>query len=188
MDGEVIKLLFCVATFGGIVYLAIREKIHKTNPAGFKIILFIFIGVLLAFLFFIIPGCAKYAFTMIGVTMGGVIIKISYNNIHAVSRCSIEIKGIYQGYSSYNSGTGLSIHTPIFKYRYNGQHFLVQSAKPCSCKLLDKEMVRGKEYIIYVDPKTPSVFILEKRIGVILVLQLLFGISCICIGLYGLML
>lgn len=188
MNNEIIELLFCVAIFLGITYLGIKEKIYETNPAGFKLILFIFIGTLLAFLFYMIPGGAKYTFTLIGITIGGAITKISYTHIRSVTKCSIELKGIYQGYRSYPSTKGISSYAPIFKYKYNGYNFLVQSAQTYSYNLLDKKMTKGEEYTIYVDPNIPSVFILEKRVHLKNILMLLFGILCICIGLYALIL
>lgn len=179
------ELILCVIIFGFIALLALKENLHKTNRAGFNLILFIFIGLLIALVLYYIPNGSKYTFTLIGVTMGGAFTWISYRNIRAVFKCSDEVKGTYQGYVSYHSRSASS-YTPVFKYQYNGLKFNTQSSVPCSFRLLDKEMNKGEEYTIYVDPDMPSVYVLEKRVRIRNILILIFGICCICIGLYGL--
>lgn len=81
MDFEGLKLLFCVAAFGWIVYMAFKQKMHKMDPESFKFLALIFGGLLLAFICFLIPGGAKYTFVLIGVTIGGMITMIFYHNI-----------------------------------------------------------------------------------------------------------
>lgn len=179
------ELIFGVIVFGIITILALKQNVHKVHPGGFKLILFIFIGMLLALVLYFVPNGEKYTFTLIGVTLGGAFTWISYRNIRAVFKCSAEVKGIYQGYVSYHS-RGASTYTPIFKYQYNGLKFNSQSSVPCSGRLLDNEMSKGEEYTIYVDPDMPSVFVLEKRVRVRNILIMIFGILCICAGLYGL--
>lgn len=186
MDKEVFELLFCVIAFGWIIYMAFKEKIYEQNPNGFKLILFIFIGILLAFLCIIIPGGAKYTFVLVGVTMGGTIVKVSYHNIKSVIVCKQMVTGLYQGYNSYYSET-ISSHAPIFKYKYNGHTYLHQCSNTYSLHKLEQEMVKGNEYQIYINPQTPSMFVLEKRIEIKNILHLLFGILCIFTGLYALM-
>ena len=81
MNFEGLKLLFCVAAFGWIVYMAFKQKMHKMDPESFKFLALIFGGLLLAFICFLIPGGAKYTFILIGVTIGGMITMIFYHNI-----------------------------------------------------------------------------------------------------------
>ena len=59
MDFEGLKLLFCVAAFGWIVYMAFKQKMHKMDPKSFKFLVLIFGGLLLAFICFLIPGGAN---------------------------------------------------------------------------------------------------------------------------------
>ena len=94
MDFEGLKLLFCVAAFGWIVYMAFKQKMHKMDPKSFKFLVLIFGGLLLAFICFLIPGGAKYTFVLIGVTMGGMTTKIFYRNIKSVNICNEEIMGV----------------------------------------------------------------------------------------------
>lgn len=128
MDFEGLKLLFCVAAFGWIVYMAFKQKMHKMDPESFKFLALIFGGLLLAFICFLIPGGAKYTFVLIGVTMGGMTTKIFYRNIKSVNICNEEIMGVYQGYNSYPSKT-VSSYAPIFKYKYNGKTYVRQCSK-----------------------------------------------------------
>ena len=118
MNFEGLKLLFCVAAFGWIVYMAFKQKMHKMDPESFKFLALIFGGLLLAFICFLIPGGAKYTFILIGVTIGGMITMIFYHNIKSVAICNDEIMGVYQGYNSYPSKT-VSSYAPIYKYKYN---------------------------------------------------------------------
>ena len=55
MDFEGFELLFCVATFGWIVYMAFKQKMHKMDPEAFKFLALIFGGFLLAFICFLYP-------------------------------------------------------------------------------------------------------------------------------------
>ncbi|MFR8996082.1 MAG: hypothetical protein ACLVJR_06775 [Negativibacillus sp.] len=50
MNREQIELLFCVLAFAWITYMAIKHKVHQTDRGGFRLILLIFVGLLLAFL------------------------------------------------------------------------------------------------------------------------------------------
>ena len=54
MNFEGLKLLFCVAAFGWIVYMAFKQKMHKMDPESFKFLALIFGGLLLAFICFLI--------------------------------------------------------------------------------------------------------------------------------------
>ena len=185
MDFEGLKLLFCVAAFGWIVYMAFKQKMHKMDPKSFKFLVLIFGGLLLAFICFLIPGGAKYTFVLIGVTMGGMTTKIFYRNIKSVNICNEEIMGVYQGYNSYPSKT-VSSYAPIFKYKYNGKTYVCQCSNTYSFKKLDKDMVKGNEYRIYINPKNPSSLVLNKKVGIKNVLCMMFGVMCIFIGLSAL--
>ena len=55
MNREQIELLFCVLAFAWITYMAIKHKVHQTDRGGFRLILLIFVGLLLAFLCFLEP-------------------------------------------------------------------------------------------------------------------------------------
>ena len=185
MDFEGLKLLFCVAAFGWIVYMAFKQKMHKMDPEAFKFLALIFGGFLLAFICFLIPGGAKYTFVLIGVTIGGMITMIFYHNIKSVAVCNEEIMGVYQGYNSYPSKT-VSSYAPIFKYKYNGKTYVRQCSNTYSFKKLDKDMVKGNEYRIYINPKNPSSFVLNKKVGIKNVMCMMFGVMCIFVGLSAL--
>ena len=51
----------------------------------------------------------------------------------------------------------------FLKYMYNGTIYQEQTTQTISYKLLTQNMRKGETYNIYVDPKHPSVFILQKK-------------------------
>ena len=55
-----------------------------------------------------------------------------------------------------------------------------------SFKKLDKDMVKGNEYRIYINPKNPSSFVLNKKVGIKNVMCMIFGVMCIFVGLSAL--
>ena len=104
MNREQIELLFCVLAFAWITYMAIKHKVHQTDRGGFRLILLIFVGLLLAFLCFLIPGGEKYTFALIGTTLGSAFVCVSWSHIRSVKQCSEQVTGIYQGFNSYSGG------------------------------------------------------------------------------------
>ena len=162
MNREQIELLFCVLAFAWITYMAIKHKVHQTDRGGFRLILLIFVGLLLAFLCFLIPGGEKYTFALIGTTLGSAFVCVSWSHIRSVKQCSEQVTGIYQGFNSYSGGKGSQSHAPVFRYQYNGKKFLRQCASTYPLSLLEKRMKPGEEYTIYIDPKKPTNFLLQK--------------------------
>ena len=182
------ELLFAVAVFGLIVYLLIKEKRYKKNPMLFKSILFLFIAVTLSLLIYLlVPNGEKYILFLIGVSIGGLIVSVSYNNISSVFKCSEKINGIYRGYNTYYGGQGASRRSVMFEYKFNGIRHREQSTQGASHKELEKMSV-GEEYAIYVNPNEPWKFVINKSVRFVDVMIFLFGLLCILIGFYGLML
>ena len=64
---------------------------------------------------------------------------------------------MYCGYNTYYGGNGISTQSPIFEYTYNGTHYREQTAQTVSYKRLNRNMMQGNVYNIYVDPKHPAV-------------------------------
>ena len=170
MNREQIELLFCVLAFAWITYMAIKHKVHQTDRGAFRLILLIFVGLLLAFL-----------------CLGSAFVCISWSHIRSVKQCSEQVTGIYQGFNSYSGGKGSQSHAPVFRYQYNGKKFLRQCASTYPLSLLEKRMKPGEEYTIYIDPKKPTNFLLQKRVGAGYILFFLFGILIIFVGLSALM-
>ena len=107
--------------------------------------------------------------------------------MRSVKQGSEQVTGIYQGFNSYSGGKGSRSHAPVFRYQYNGKKFLRQCASTYPLSLLEKRMKPGEEYTIYIDPKKPTNFLLQKRVGAGYVLFFLFGILIIFVGLSALM-
>ena len=55
MEFEGFELLFCVAAFGWIVYMAFKQKMHKMDPESFKFLALIFGGLFISFYMFSYP-------------------------------------------------------------------------------------------------------------------------------------
>lgn len=87
-----------------------------------------------------------------------------------------KIEGIYRGYNTYYGGNGVSTQAPVFEYMYNGIQYHEQTTQNISYKLLTQNMRDGDTYSIYVDPKHPAVFILQKKIKVSAIITVVFGI------------
>ena len=102
--------------------------------------------------------------------------------IRSVKQCSEQVTGIYQGFNSYSGGKGSQSHAPVFRYQYNGKKFHRQCASTYPLSLLEKRMKPGEEYTIYIDPKKPTNFLLQKRVGAGYILFFLFGILIIFVG------
>ena len=88
----------------------------------------------------------------------------------------LEKQGIYRGYNTYYGGNGVSTQAPVFEYMYNGIQYHEQTTQNISYKLLTQNMRDGDTYSIYVDPKHPAVFILQKKIKVSAIITVVFGI------------
>ena len=98
--------------------------------------------------------------------MGVVVILAAFNDFYSLIRCKDKIEGIYRGYNTYYGGNGVSTQAPVFEYMYNGTKYNEQTTQNISYKLLTQNMRDGETYSIYVDPKHPAVFILQKKIKV----------------------
>lgn len=180
------ELLFAVFVFGFIVYLLIKQKKYKENPALFKAILLLFIALLLSsIIYFFFPGKEKYILFLSGISIGWFILIISYNNISSVFRCNEKIDGIYKGTNTYYGGNGVSRHTVMFSYKFNGKRYLEQSPQSISSRDL-KLLTVGNEYPIYVSSNEPWKFVLNRRVSFTDIMIFLFGLFCILIGLYAL--
>lgn len=64
----------------------------------------------------------------------------------------------------------------MFEYTYQGYVYKEQTTQNVSYKQLTKKMREGETYPIYVDPKYPAVFILQKKIKLSSIVIVFFGI------------
>ena len=81
-------------------------------------------------------------------------------------------------YNSYTSTGGRGLVTkyaPIFKYSFNGKDYINQSLQLLSKKKI-QELIVNKNYIIIINEKKPSKFVLNKNVEFTEVLILLMGL------------
>ncbi len=81
-------------------------------------------------------------------------------------------------YNSYTSTGGRGLVTkyaPIFKYSFDGKDYINQSLQLLSKKKI-QELIVNKNYIIIINEKKPSKFVLNKNVEFTEVLILLMGL------------
>ena len=156
----ILTILLAVATF-----FIIKNKRYKVVPLVSWVIIIFFIG------------CVFISIVSLGsIVLGFVVILAAFNDFYSLIRCKDKIEGIYRGYNTYYGGNGVSTQAPVFEYMYNGIQYHEQTTQNISYKLLTQNMRDGDTYSIYVDPKHPAVFILQKKIKVSAIITVVFGI------------
>ena len=150
----------------------------------FKIIIIFFIGcVFISIVSLFVPYGEIFVLPLGSIVLGFVVILAAFNDFYSLIRCKDKIEGIYRGYNTYYGGNGVSTQAPVFEYMYNGTLYHEQTAQNISYKLLTQNMRNGETYSIYVDPKHPAVFILQKKIKVSSIITVVFGIMFFSTGI-----
>lgn len=97
---------------------------------------------------------------------------------YSKSKCRKKIEATYLKYNSYTSTGGRGLVTkyaPIFKYSFDGKDYINQSLQLLSKKKI-QELIVNKNYIIIINEKKPSKFVLNKNVEFTEVLILLMGL------------
>lgn len=168
------------------VFFIIKNKRYKVVPFVSGVILIFFGGCLLiSMISLVVPYGEILIFPLGCIVLGVVVIVIlaALNDFYSLVRCKDKVAGIYHGYNTYYGGNGVSTQAPVFEYLYNGTLYKEQTAQTVSYKLLTQKMRNGQTYNIYVDPKHPAVFILQKKIKVSSILTVIFGIMFFSTGI-----
>lgn len=155
----VLTILLAIA-----VFFIIKNKRYKVVPFVSGVILIFFGGCLLiSMISLVVPYGEILIFPLGCIVLGVVVILAALNDFYSLVRCKDKVDGIYHGYNTYYGGNGVSTQAPVFEYMYNGTLYKEQTAQTGSYKLLAQKMRNGQTYNIYVDPKHPTVFILQKK-------------------------
>ena len=158
-------------------FLIIKNKRYKAVPLVSWIIFIFFIGCgITSIVSLLVPYGEIFVLPLGGIVLGLVFILAAFNDFYSLIRCKDRIEGIYRGYNTYYGGNGISTQAPVFEYMYNGTIYQEQTTQTISYKLLTQNMRKGETYNIYVDPRHPSVFILQKKIKVSAIITVVFGI------------
>lgn len=169
------------------VFFIIKNKRYKVVPFVSGVILIFFCGCLLiSMISLVVPYGEILIFPLGCIVLGVVVILAALNDFYSLVRCKDKVDGIYHGYNTYYGGNGVSTQAPVFEYMYNGTLYKEQTAQTVSYKLLTQKMRNGQTYNIYVDPKHPAVFILQKKIKVSSILTVIFGIMFFSTGIIAL--
>lgn len=176
---HILTILLAVAAF-----LIIKNKRYKAVPLVSWIIFIFFIGCgITSIVSLLVPYGEIFVLPLGGIVLGFVVILTAFNDFYSLIRCKDKIEGIYRGYNTYYGGNGVSTQAPVFEYMYNGTLYHEQTAQNISYKLLTQNMRNGETYSIYVDPKHPAVFILQKKIKVSSIITVVFGIMFFSTGI-----
>ena len=169
---HILTILLAVATF-----FIIKNKRYKVVPLVSWVIFIFFIGCgIISAVSLLVPYGEIFVLPLGGIVLGLVVILAAFNDFYSLIRCKEKIEGIYCGYNTYYGGNGISTQAPVFEYMYNGTWYQEQTTQNISYKLLTQNMRNGETYSIYVDPKHPAVFILQKKIKVSSIITVAFGI------------
>ena len=166
----ILTILLAVATF-----FIIKNKRYKVVPLVSWVIIIFFIGcVFISIVSLFVPYGEILVLPLGSIVLGFVVILAAFNDFYSLIRCKDKIEGIYRGYNTYYGGNGVSTQAPVFEYMYNGIQYHEQTTQNISYKLLTQNMRDGDTYSIYVDPKHPAVFILQKKIKVSAIITVVF--------------
>lgn len=175
----ILTILLAVVTF-----FIIKHKRYKVVPLVSWIIIIFFIGcVFISIVSLFVPYGEIFVLPLGSIVFGLMFIFVAFNDFYSLIRCKDKIEGIYCGYNTYYGGNGVSTQAPIFEYMYNGTLYHEQTTQNISYKLLTQKMRNGETYSIYVDPKHPAVFILQKKIKVSSIITVIFGIMFFLFGI-----
>lgn len=175
----ILTILLAVATF-----FIIKNKRYTVVPLVSLVIIIFFIGCgIISVVSLLVPYGEIFVLPLGSIVLGLVVILAAFNDFYSLIRCKDKIEGIYRGYNTYYGGNGVSTQAPVFEYMYNGTLYQEQTAQNISYKLLTQNMRNGGTYSIYVDPKHPAVFILQKKIKVSSIITVVFGIMFFSSGI-----
>lgn len=170
--------------FGIVCFRIIRTKRYKIMPFISLIMFICFISCGFISILSIALPYGKLAVYPLGITLFGLIcILIGGNDLYSLLRCREKVDGVYCDYNTYYSGNGISTQAPVFEYTYNGTYYREQTTQNISHKQLNQHMTQGNVYKIYLDPKHPAVFILNKKIKAGTIISIVLGLFIFTYGI-----
>lgn len=176
---HILTILLAIASF-----FIIKNKRYKDVPLISWFIFVFFIGCfIISAVSLLVPYGEIFVLPLGCIVFGLACILVAFNDFYSLVRCKEKIDGIYRGYNTYYGGNGVSTQAPVFEYMYNGTLYQEQTTQNISYRLLMQNMRNGETYSIYVDPKHPAVFILQKKIKVSSIIEVIFGIIFLSSGI-----
>lgn len=176
----VLSVLFAIAS-----YAIIKNKRYKAMPMVCLIIFISFIGFTTISVLSLVLPYGEFLIYPLGALIIGVIsLLIGLNDVLSILHCTEEVEGVYCGYHTYYGGNGVSLQFPVFEYVYDGVVYHEQTNQNVSFRQLDYEMREGEAYVLYLNPKHPSVYILVRKIKASSIVVLLLGLFFLTFGIY----
>ena len=75
--------------------------------------------------------------------------------------------------------------SPIFTYQYQGKTYTTSSAECLSQRYVLKHYKEGETYTIYISPKNPSFFKMQRKIHIINIALFLIGSALVILSIYS---
>lgn len=162
--------------FAILCFMIIKKKRYKETPFICFIMFVSFIGFGIASLIALFaPYGEILSYPCMIIALGLLLFLVGVNDLYSIFRCTERIEGIYCGYNTYYGSHGVHSYAPVFEYTYDGVLYHEQTAQTVSRRHLTKNMTEGNRYSIYINPKSPSVYILFRRLRA-------SGVVCLMIG------
>lgn len=179
-----ILIYILTITFGIVCFRIMKTKRYKAMPLICSIMFISFIGCgMISVLSLVLPYGKTLVYPLGTMIVGLIFILVGVNDLYSLLRCREKVDGVYCGYNTYYGGNGISTQSPVFEYTYKGIHYREQTVQNVSYKQLNKNMKEGNVYCLYVDSKSPAVFIFSRKIHVSSVIAIIFGILFFTFGI-----
>lgn len=176
---HILTVLFAIVSF-----MIIKQKRYKSVPLNCLIIFIAFIGFgTISFLSITLPYGKILVYSLGAITIGLIFILIGLNDVYLFLCCNEIVDGVYCGYNTYHGNYRVSLHTPVFEYIYNETLYREQTVQNVSYKQLNRSMVQGDVYSIYLNPKHPAVYILINKIKVLTIILIVIGLFFLTFGI-----
>ncbi len=177
---HILTVLFAIASF-----IILKKKRYKVMPLICLIIFISFIGsATISILSIVLPYGEILVYPLGTIMFGLILLLVGLNDLYSLRRCKEKVDGVYCGYNTYYGNNGVSTQSPIFEYTYNETIYHEQTTKNISYKQLNRNMITGNVYSIYVDPKHPAVYILIKKVKAGTIISVIAGLFFLTFGIF----
>lgn len=169
--------------FAILCFMIIKKKRYKATPFICFIMFVSFISFGTASLIALFaPYGEILSYPCMIIALGLLLFLVGVNDLYSIFRCTERIEGIYCGYNTYYGSHGVHSYAPVFEYTHDGVLYHEQTAQTVSHRRLTKNMTEGNRYSIYINPESPSVYILFRRLRASGVVCFIIGMAFMAVG------
>lgn len=178
-------MLFIITVLSGIVgFLMFKKKSENYSKLlHFAFLFSFFVGAatwLLNEFFFDIEAVKSAALCII---LGVILLSAFLFLIRMTICCKQPVQAKYEGYITHSGHQGVTSSVPKFSYEWQGIQYQEESPQVESKRLL-KKMVPGEKYTAYIDPRSPSICIANRRMRISSIVLLLMGLFYLVAGIF----